>query len=100
MPIIGPLTHESVSVTDTATGITTTALNNMLPAAALITVETAAIRFCVDGTTASATVGHAAEPGALIELHDRGEVTKFSARRRDATSATIKVTPGAGWRAG
>lgn len=98
MPIVGPINHESVTVSNTAVGITTTVADGILPAAAIITVETASIRYCVDGTTAEATVGHRADPGDVIELTDRGEVTNFSAYRKDGTDATIKVTTGAGWR--
>ncbi len=100
MAIIGPLNHESVTVTSAAIGITATVSDGILPGAAEITVEGAAIRFSVDGTTASATVGHPAEPGAVIELIDRGEVTKFSAFRKDGVDATLKVTPAVEWGAG
>ncbi len=100
MALIGPTRQETVTVGATAVGITTTVADGFLPAAAIITVENAAIRFCVEGTTATSTVGHAAEPGALIELHDRGEVTNFSAIRRDGVSATIQVTSGVDWRPG
>ncbi len=98
MPIIGSITHESVTVGATAVGITTTATTNVLPAAALITVETASIRYCVDGTAATSSVGHRADAGDVIELSNRDEVTKFSAIRKDGTDATIKVTPGVDWR--
>lgn len=98
MPVIGPINHESITVGGSAVGITTTVADGMLPAAAVITVETASIRYCVDGTTASASVGHRADPGDVIELTDRGEVTNFSAFRKDGTDATIKVTTGVDWR--
>lgn len=98
MPIVGPTNHESVSVSSTAVGITTTVSDGVKPAAALISVEGASIRFCVDGTTATASVGHTADPGDVIELTDRGEVTNFSAIRKDSTDATLKVTVGVDWR--
>jgi hypothetical protein len=98
MPIVGAIGHESVTVSTVAVGVTTTVLKGVLPAAAQITVETASIRYCVDGTTATASVGHRADPGDVIELSDRGEVTNFSAIRKDGTDATLKVTHGADWR--
>ncbi len=98
MAIMGPLNHESVTVSNTAIGITATASDNVLPGAALITVEVAAIRYTVDGTTPTASLGHKAEPGDALELIDRGEVTKFLAFRKDGTDATLKVTPGVEWR--
>ena len=98
MAIIGPLNHESVTVSNSAIGITATVSDGFLPGAALITVEDATIRYTVDGTTPSASVGHKAEPGDAFELIDRGEVTKFRAFRKDGTDATLKVTPGVEWR--
>jgi len=98
MTVIGPLNHEAVTVSSTAIGITATVSDGILPAAALITVENAAIRYTVDGTTPTATAGHTALPGAVLELVDRGEVTNFLAIRRDGSDATIMVTPGADWR--
>ena len=98
MTVIGPLNHEAVTVSSTAIGITATVSDGILPAAALITVENAAIRYTVDGTTPTATTGHTALPGAVFELVDRGEVANFLAIRRDGSDATLKVTPGADWR--
>ena len=94
MALHGPLNHESVTVAGTAIGITTTAADGILPTAAYITVEDAAIRFTLDGTTPTATVGHLAQPGDAIELVDRAELTGFSAIRQGGTSGTIKVTVG------
>jgi hypothetical protein len=100
MAVIGVNNHESVTVSNTAVGITTTVAEGFKPAAAVITVETASIRYCVDGTTATSSVGHRADPGDVIELTDRGEVANFSAIRKDGTDATIKVTTGVDWRPG
>ena len=94
MALHGPLNHESVTVAGTAIGITTTAADGILPTAAYITVEDAAIRFTLDGTTPTATVGHLAQPGDSIELVDRTELAGFSAIRQGGTSGTIKVTVG------
>lgn len=94
MPIRGAIRHESVSVSTTAVGITTTPADGVLPEAAVLTLEDAAIRYCVDGTTATASVGHAAEPGDVIVLAGRGELAQFSAIRRDGVDATLKVTMG------
>ena len=98
MAIIGPTNHESVTVSTTAIGITATASDGVLPATAVITVEDASIRYTVDGTTPTASIGHRADPGDVIELSDRGEVGQFRAIRKDSSDATIKVTPGVDWR--
>lgn len=96
MAIDGPLSHQSVSVSTSAVGITATPADGVLPQTALITVESAYIRFCVDGTTATASVGHVAGDGDVIELVNRTEVANFSAISRDGGTATLKVTVGTG----
>ena len=94
MPISGAIRHESVSVAGTAVGLTVTPADGVRPMAAMISVETAAIRFCVDGTTATASVGHMAEHGDVIVLVDPAEVAQFSAISKDGGTATLKVTQG------
>ncbi len=61
---------------------------------ALITVETAAVRFRIDGTAPTATVGHILEPGDVLELRGVGELGKFQAIRRDGADATLQVSTG------
>lgn len=94
MPILGISRSESVTVSTSAIGITTTATAGFLPSAAEITVEAAAIRFWEDGTDPTATVGHEAEDGDVIPLVDRSAVTKFRAIRRDGADATLRVSQG------
>ena len=94
MPLRGVLRHEAVPVEGTAIGMTVTAAAGMKPSAAVITVESAAIRFTVDGTTPTATVGHLAEPGDVIELVGWDQVNLFLAIRQGGTSATIMCTQG------
>ncbi|HET6495071.1 MAG TPA: hypothetical protein VFH61_06880 [Thermoleophilia bacterium] len=99
MALQGILGFESVTVAATAIGfdITPASNNGMKPQAALITVETAAIRFTTDGTTPTATVGHVVEAGGSIELADSGQCDNFLAIRRDGVSATIRVSTAASW---
>ena len=61
---------------------------------ALVTVATGAIRFWLDGTDPTATVGHVAEPGATIELESLSEVHQFRTIRRDGTSGVLSVSFG------
>ncbi len=61
---------------------------------ALITVETAAVRFRIDGTAPTATVGHVLEAGDVLELRGMGEIGKFQAIRRDGSDATLRVSTG------
>ena len=99
MPLRSTTGHESVTVADTAIGFDATAANNhgVRPAAAVITVETASIRYTVDGTTPTTTVGHLAEPGDVIYITDMAQCSRFLAIRETGVSATIKVTRAEGW---
>ena len=90
----GALRHEAVTVAGTSIGMTVTAAQGVKPEAAIITVETAQIRFTVDGTTPTASVGHAADPGDVIELAGWDQVSNFRAIRTGGTSATIMCTQG------
>ncbi len=93
---MGLTTHESLTVTGTAGGLTLATVRAAGEDHAVITVETATIRFAVDGTTATATVGHVASPGDVITLDSSAELTNFSAIRTTGTSATLKVSAGIG----
>lgn len=99
MAVRGFVRYESVTVAGAAIGITATAANGNRPEAASITVEDATIRFRTGGTDPTASEGHEAGPGSLIELVSRDEVVKFRAIRRDGISATLRVTQGVEWMA-
>ncbi len=57
-----------------------------------ITVETANIRYCIDGTTASTSVCHILTSGQNLTLRNKTEIKNFSAFRDDTSDATIGVT--------
>lgn len=86
--------HESIAVAGAAIGLTAATIANM--GDALLTVEDAAIRFTVDGTTPTATVGHLAQPGDVIKLTSPDELQKFRAIRQGGVSGTLKATYGTG----
>ena len=94
MAIRGVLRHESITVSTTAVGMTVTQAAGGHPDAAIVTVEDAAIRFTIDCTTATTTVGHIAEHGDVIELVGRDELARFSAISKNGGTATLKVTQG------
>ena len=56
-----------------------------------VTVEDAQIRFCVDGSVSTVTVGHILNPGDVLEL-DGNEGKRFNAIRVGAVSGSIRVT--------
>jgi hypothetical protein len=57
-----------------------------------ITVETASIRFTVNGTAPTTTVGHIADPGDVIELDSLADMAAFRAIRTTSVSAVITAT--------
>jgi len=60
----------------------------------LITSESNAIRYRVDGLDPSASVGHTMVAGGGVELEGFWEISQFRAIRRDASDATLRVTYG------
>lgn len=89
------LDFEKISVTDTATGFTAaTYAPTGQPAAtkALVTVETAAVRYRSDGTAADATTGHLLDPGDSILIEGTDAIVDASFIRSTSTSGTIQVT--------
>lgn len=89
--------HESITVADTAIGCTTANLTKAVNLfgrelkRVLLTVETAQVRVCWDGTTPTTSVGHLLEAGDALELSFQ-EAPKFRAIRATASSATVKAT--------
>ena len=59
---------------------------------AQLSVETAQIRYTVDGTAPTTTVGHIANDGDILVITGQQNLTKFKAIRTGATSATLTVT--------
>lgn len=59
---------------------------------AVITVETADMRFTTDGVDPTTSVGHLVGSGDTIELDSPDEIKKFKAVRTGSTSAVINVT--------
>lgn len=92
MPIEGAISHEALAVTVTAGGLTAATAKGVVPAAARCVVSEGAIRYCVDGTTATPNVGELAQPGDIFYLKNRGEVALFSAIRADTENGRVDVT--------
>ena len=59
---------------------------------AIVTVEDADIRWRVDGTAATATVGHLLAEGSSMVVCGRSSMRNFSAIRDDATDAIVTIT--------
>lgn len=88
--------HESITVADTAIGLTAANINLAASLFALplkravLTFETAQVRGCWNGTTPTSTVGHLFNPGDMIELNE-ADARAWKAIRVGASGA-IKAT--------
>jgi hypothetical protein len=89
---LNPIAFETLTVDDTAAGIHLTAATYTDANGAYITAETASIRFRVDGTAPTASVGHLVETKGVIELRSQKEIENFKAIRTGSTSAVIMIT--------
>ena len=86
--------EEVITVGATAVGLTnsTTYLGASPPPDQVdITVESAQLRYRLDGTAATASIGEAVNPFDRIKLRNRNEMFNFSAIRTGGTSASIRV---------
>lgn len=94
--------YESLSSTDTAVGLNSDKVADLIAeypiVGAIITVEGNSIRYRLDGTDPTASEGHLADVGDVIELYSRGNLQNFKFISTDAaTTAVIKVSYLGGW---
>lgn len=91
--------HESITVSTTPIGITSTLLKQQLgsstqsrgAAEALLSVETNSVRYTTDGTAPSATVGHLLAAGDVLVVSGVGNLQRLRFRAAAADGA-VKVT--------
>lgn len=84
--------HESITVDNTAGGKAFTTAKIAGMRYAFVTVETAQVRFTIDGTAPTTTVGHLLEIGDILKLDSAEDLAAFRAIRTGSTSATIHCT--------
>ncbi len=84
--------YESITVTGTAGGLTTATVGPAL--AALITVEDAQVRFRLDGTVPTSSVGHILDVGATLELDSGLQLANVNFIRTGGTSAILRCAYG------
>lgn len=84
--------HESITVDNTSGGKSLTAATYGQARIAFISVEDAQIRFTVDGTAPTTTVGHIANSTDKFYLLSGNEITRFRAIRTGSTSGVVKVS--------
>ena len=85
-----PFAYESVTVADTAIGLTSGTYSDAIRAE--MTLETAQIRFRLDGTGPTSSEGHLVEVGDVITLNSAAQIVNFKAIRTGSTSGVLKVT--------
>lgn len=86
-----PITRERVTVAGTAVALTAATVG--AAQFATITVETAAIRFTLDGTApVGGSLGHLVQAGQTIELYGPDQIAGFKAIRDTGVSAAIEAT--------
>lgn len=61
---------------------------------AVITVDTADIRFTVDGTAPTTTTGHLCSPDDIIRLNSAEDIASFRAIRTGAVSGVLQCSYG------
>ena len=92
------LDFETITVADTAIGFTAAkiapdVINGSRPVSKVfITNETAEIRFRLDGSDPSSTVGHLMAVGDSIIIDGADKIYRFKAIRTGGTSGTLSVT--------
>ncbi len=88
-----PFDFETITVADTAIGLTASKLaSSPKPKKVFITVETAEIRYRYDGTAPTDTVGHLTLPNDILTFEGFSQLNNIKFIRTTATSATLQVS--------
>lgn len=85
---------ERLTVDNTSGGVPFTAATVANATYVFGTVETAQIRWLANGTAPTASVGHIADVGGIIELWGAGTLKKFRAIRTGGVSGVIQASFG------
>ena len=83
---------EQLTIDATVAGIPLAPAKYTINTKAFITVETAPIRFRIDGVAPTATVGHLLNIGDSAELDSASNIANFKAIRTTGVSAVINCT--------
>jgi len=82
---------ETITVSDTAIGFTTSKITkpNIEVTFAFCVLAGAQVRFWLDGTSPTTTVGQLLEVGQTLTLTTRGDIINFKAIKTGTTSGTL-----------
>ena len=83
---------ESITVDNTVGGVGLTGATYGTSRYALITAETAQMRFTVSGNAPTTTHGHLLNPGDTIYLDSLADITAFRAIRTGSVSGVLQVS--------
>ena len=96
MDIIVPsegLSYEEITVSNAVIGLTSALLLGFpQPKGAVLTLETAAIRWRVDGGNPSGAVGHLMSVGDSVVIHGPNNMPNFKAFRDGVVDGVLRVT--------
>lgn len=84
--------YEAITVSSAVASLTAATI--LGKESAVITVETAVVRFRLDGTDPSATEGHVLAVDDVLELDSSESLAKVRFIRRNGTSATLRCSYG------
>lgn len=87
---LGPLSgRQALTVDNTVGGVALTVPTGGVAATARL--ETAQIRYTLDGTAPTTTVGTLLNPDEVLEFESQSELTGFLAIRTGGTSGTLNI---------
>ena len=90
---LAPFAYEAITVADAVVGLTAaTYTQTGYAVQAFITLESAQIRWRIDGTDPTSSEGHLLEIGQNLTLNDSQAVKNFRAIRTGSSSGVMKVT--------
>lgn len=88
--------YEAITVSTTAIGCTGTyvvhSTTGLQAQGLFLTLETEPIRFCIDGTTATTSVGHLLSAGQTLTLTSPNDIKNLSMYRDGGSDGTAHVT--------
>jgi hypothetical protein len=84
--------HETLTVSSTALGLTASKISGM--SVAILTAETAQMRFWLDGTEPTATQGHVLEAGDMLVLEGASVLAGFKAIRTTGSDGKLQCSYG------
>ncbi len=87
-----PSGFQTLSITDATGGVGFTGATYAGATHAFMILETAQIRWTIDGTAPTTTVGHLLEIGQSLTLTNFQQIANFRGRRTGGTSGSLSVT--------